>query len=264
MIFPRVTASVQGYEAKNERPITIKEFSELFITSNDKSGPLHLKPFDRRQLLLKASELKLRDRVFFRKATLEMKNLDVAHAWYTFLKTNEIGDFSPQSDPETTTKGEATACGMVKTHIFIQRFFLEEWYSSYKPPHVTPQKWCELYELKRKERNPHKGEIQLRIEHKRLYELYKDFVRHLFSSSKVRDITTFYDQLAEVGIVRLDKRVNVNGLKRECVDIYFKSWKDKMLVLYPGIPISEWDHSEDFSGFETGFKKWNDNYKFGV
>jgi hypothetical protein len=66
-----------------------------------------------------------------------------------------------------------------------------------------------------------------------------------------------------VGIVKLEKRVKVNGLKRECVDIYFKSWKDKMLVLYPGIPISEWHHSEDFSEFQTTFKKWKDSDTYG-
>ena len=123
-----------------------------------------------------------------------MKNLDVAYAWYTFFKNTDIGSFSPQEDPETTIKGEVTAFSMVKTHIFMQRFFAEEWYKAYRPQHETASDWCQLFDIKRKEKNPHKGEILLRIEHKRLYELYKDFVRRLVSCSKVRDITTFYDQ----------------------------------------------------------------------
>ena len=150
---------------------------------------------------------------------------------------------------------------MVKTHIFMQRFFAEEWYKAYKPPHVTASEWCQLFDIKRKEKNPHKGEILLRIEHKRLYELYKDFVRHLFSSSKVRDITTFYDQLEEVGIVKTN-RVVIKGKKRHCVDIYFKPWKAKMQVLYAGTQIDEWLHVSEFSSFLKDFEDWQKPYAF--
>ena len=65
-LFPRTTCKTQKYEAKGERMITLPEYAEFFITSNQQS-PLHLSPEDRRQLLIEVSDLHLQERDFYKK-----------------------------------------------------------------------------------------------------------------------------------------------------------------------------------------------------
>ena len=98
----------------------MEEFSDIFITSNQlKTGCLHVKPGDRRQLLIEVSDLKLQNRKFFRAASEETRNLDIAHAWYLFFKNKELGEWTPAEDPPGDVKEKTIEHSMVKSHRFI-------------------------------------------------------------------------------------------------------------------------------------------------
>ena len=253
-IFPKVTSSTQQYERKGETMLTLDEFSNLWITSNENT-PLHIKPTDRRQLIFKVSENKLRDRVFFGKCAEECENLDIAYAWFEFLKHRDLSNFSPDSDPDTILKGQTIASCMVKSHIFIRKFFLEEWYCAYNKE-LNPEVWCEPYAIGINSKNPHKDKIRVRISQKRLYKLYQCFVREFFPQSRCRNSDTFWEELTELGLVRFEKRRCIKERKFYVVDIYFHIFQEHMKQLYPGIVINTWLHIENYKQFLGDFEHY--------
>ena len=260
-VFPKVTCTEQQYERKGESMLSLKEFSNLWITSNEKT-PLHIKPTDRRQLLFRVSERKLRDRPFFKACAEECEDLDIAHAWFTFLKQRNILQFEPNSDPDACLKGETIASCMVKSHVFLRRFFLEDWYRAYRKEECPEDIWVRAFEVSRNKTNPNKDEIRLRISQKRLYKLYQYFIHDMYPQSRVRNSDTFFEELQELGIVRFTKRRDIKAYgvdkkkKHYVVDIYFKQFKEKMLELYPGIILTTWLHEEDYEQFERGLKHY--------
>lgn len=257
-IFPKVTCRTQQYEKKGETLFSMDEFSEVFVTSNQ-NCPLHIKPTDRRQLIFQVSLLKLRNRDFFKRTALECMELDVAHAWFTFFMDRDLTDFSPAQDPETGVKGATIAACMVKSHIFVRRFFRDEWYGTYKDQFTNRDNWVKDYEIARNTSKPHKDEIRLRITQKRIYGLYTKFRKEFYPSSKTRDSDTFWEELADLGIERHMKRRRINNMKRLVVDIYYSTFKKSMQKLYDGIDIACWCHQENFVEFTEEMKTWCDN-----
>ena len=258
-MFPKVTCTQQQYEKKNETIITLKEYSNLWVTSNENT-PLHIKPTDRRQLIFKVSERKLKDRDFFSRCNDECQDLDIAYAWFTFFKQRDLTHFSPASDPDVAIKGETIASCMVKSHVFMRQFFLGDWFRCYNKD-VLPKFWLAEYEVSRNTTSPHKGHIRLRISQKRMYKLYQHFVREFYPQSRARNSDTFWDELVELGITRFPKRRNIKSLdgsfrKFFVADIYFPVFKTHMQTLYPGIVITTWLHIEELEEFQTNMKQY--------
>ena len=259
-MFPKVTCSTQQYEKKGETMIKLKEYSNIWVTSNEKT-PLHIKPTDRRQLIFRVSERKLRDRAFFQSCAEECEDLDIAYAWFTFLKERDLRSFSPDSDPDKALKGATIASCMVKSHVFMRLFFLEEWFRTYNRE-LVPKIWIQHYEISRNTSAPHKGEIRLRVSTKRLYKLYISFVKEFYPQSRARNSDTFWDELCELGLLRFPKRrviKTVTGFPRKffVIDLYFRTFKERMNVLYPGIELSTWLHEENFDAFQALLNQYN-------
>ena len=259
-MFPKVTCSTQQYEKKGETMIKLTEYSNIWVTSNEKT-PLHIKPTDRRQLIFRVSERKLRDRAFFERCSEECKDLDIAHAWFTFLKKRDLSSFNPSGDPDRALKGETIASCMVKSHVFMRLFFLEEWFRTYNRE-LVPAIWLQHYEVTRNVNSPHKGEIRLRVSQKRLYKLYLSFVKEFYPQSRARNSDTFWDELTELGLIRFPKRRHIRTLsghnrKFFVIDLYFETFKNRMKVLYPGITLTTWLHIENLEGFQALMKQYN-------
>ena len=259
-MFPKVTCSQQQYEKKGETMIKLKEYSNIWITSNEKT-PLHIKHTDRRQLIFKVSENKLKDRKFFNSCAEECEDLDIAHAWFTFLINRDIFNFGPASDPDQALKGETMASCMVKSHVFMRFFFIEEWYKAYNKDLVA-KVWLQHYEVSRNTTIPQKGRIRVRMSQKRLYKLYQCFTREFYPQSRARNSDTFWDELTELGITRFIKRRYIkalNGIKRKqfVVDLYYNSFKMHMQTLYPGIEITTWLHEENLDDFQKSLTTYN-------
>ena len=146
----------------------------------------------------------------------------------------------------------------------VQFFAEDDWYQSYKEPHVNPRDWVKLYEIKMKTTAPHKGEVLVRIEHQRLYYLYKRYMREMCSASKVRNNDTFWKEMETLGIEKYPKRRNINGSKKTCVDIYFSDWKCQMGILYPGYQVIGWNHQSNHTEFMSLMNTYmqNSDYHF--
>ena len=252
-LFPKSTCRTQRYEKKGETPIELEEFSEIFLTSNQDCA-LHIKPGNRRQLILKASDLKVQNRIFFRKCAAEMRDLDIAYAWYQFFKQRSIEGFNPSTDdPKNTTKGETMASCMKKSHLFMTQCFTEDdWYTCYKPRDTCVADWVKKLEFLNKDcENP-----TFRISRKRLYTLYKAYMKEFFSSSKVRNEDTFWKELKPLGIELWTNRLKINGSSNWGTEISFMRFRDRMKALYPGYCFAPWAHFSDFDNFLQGFEDY--------
>jgi hypothetical protein len=254
-MLPKASCGIQKYRKKNEGDVDMKEYSEVFTTSNQKA-PLHMKPNSRRQLMLQASELKLMDRDFFSKMKCSTRDLDIAKAWFDFFKHRNIDKFSPEQNPDTGFRGEVVEACMVKSHIFLTRFLADpEWFSSYKHDECTPTNWVKAFEFKVNSKQPHRGERRLRITQKRLYYLYKRYLQEYHSSSKTRDSDTVWDELKELGIIKHAKVRRVNNKQTMVCDLYYSDFLVQVHYLYPGLDIIPWAHN-DWDEFNLNVKKY--------
>jgi hypothetical protein len=155
---------------------------------------------------------------------------------------------------------------MKKSHMFFVQFFGEDdWFRCYKPPHETSGEWLRQYEMKLKQSKPNKGSVVIRIEHQRLYALYKGFMKEFYISSKIRNRDTFFKELETMGIAVHPKRRNLNGYKRTCVDVIYDIWIEKMGFLYPGYDIEKWPHASNWTEFSKGVQNFiNDRQWAGL
>jgi hypothetical protein len=240
-LFSKCTCNTQKYEAKGEKTISMPEFSNLYITANS-DAPLHTHPGDRRQLILEASELHTQDRKFFSKVSEEFKSLDIAHAWYTFLKDRDLNNWHPSIDPPSNAKSKTIEACMVKSHVFMNDFFCDDaWLLAYITEHCRWFKWTAAYQAAFCDKGDYRGKFYIRIEHKRMFLLYRNYMRANYPSSKPRNIDTFFKELERIDIIKYPKRRSLNGKKKHVVDIFFHTFAAKMRTLYPNLEINEWD-----------------------
>ena len=184
-----------------------------------------------------------------------MRNLDIAYAWYQYFKSRNVEGFNPSTDdPQNTTKGETMASCMKKSHRFMTQCFAEDdWYTCYKHRDTVVADWVKKVEFFNNDcENP-----TFRISRKRLYTLYKSYMKEFFSSSKVRNDDTFWKELKPLGIELWTKRQKINGSSNWGTEISFIKFRDSMKSLYPGYCFAPWAHFSDFEGFIKGFE----NYK---
>ena len=174
--------------------------------------------------------------------------MDIAHAWFIHMQTRDLSDFHPSKKPPSTTKEKSTEQCMVKTHLFISKFFADEdWIKMYEDCNLFY--WGDMYDLSIQKRGDYKNQILLRIEMKRFYHLYHSFVKQFYSSSKPRDAGTFEKECEEAGIILhlgKNKRKHVNGKKKSCVDLYFSLVEAQLLRLYPELSF-DWPHVFEYN-----------------
>jgi hypothetical protein len=180
----------------------------------------------------------------------DLENLDVAHAWYWFLKKRELGSYHPSMDPPTAAKSRTIEACMVKSHIFMNDFFCEKtWVLSGLPENTSWSSWTSLYQSGTCDKGYFSGEFYLRIEHRRFYQLYKRFMRDNYPASKPRNIDTVFKELEKIDVIRHPKRRLLNKRQKRVVDICFPFFKKKMTELYPTVQVNEWDSQTDQIGF---------------
>ena len=243
-LFPKVTCSKQTYEKKGESVITLPEYSELWITSNQ-SAPLFIKPGDRRQLIFKASELLQENIAFFSKTATQLEEIDVQHSVFQFFLNRDVSKFTTNSNPRTTTKNDTIERCMNKTHRFFATFFHEDdWATGYRPDRFGLPEWVSQFTVFTRTKNPRRGETCLRISTSRLYTLYKSFMRDKFPSSSVRDSDTFFREAERVGVHKSPGRQKIRSRCTVVCDIYWSDWADAMAKLYPGKTLEPFAHHD--------------------
>jgi len=257
-IFPKVTCNRQKYEKKGESVIELEEFSNVFITSNQDGGcALHIKPGDRRQLILEASAKRLQDREFFAKVTADIEDLNVAHAWFKFLQERDIGKFHPTQDPPTNAKSKSISSCMVKSHSFFNMFFQDsDWITNYRSQNESLVDWVRNYDVRM-----HKGEIRVLIETRQLHKLYSRFVKEFFRNSKERGIITFENEIEKLGF-RKTGRLSRNKIARIWYDITYSQFKKGMKKLYQEFEINTWQHEEDYETFAKELEECRDVHQW--
>jgi hypothetical protein len=243
------------YEKKGETPITLPEFSNLWVTGNDRVI-LHISHEDRRQLVYEASEAWLKHLDKFVKLAEELKDLDTCKAWFDFFMTRDLTGWSPKSNPPSDAKAKTILeCG-VKSHFFIAEFFAEDnWFEVGKPTNIFRCNWIGLYEIL-SFKNKKDGETFIRMDHKRLYQLYRFHMKQAYPSSTVRNSDTFFNELEKVGIVKYEKRRKINNRNKTCCDIVFSAFKKEMKTLYPTFNLGSWFSVDNPKLFQKGFDKY--------
>merc|ERR1711964_174679 len=93
--------------------------------------------------------------------------------------------------------------------------------------------WTEMYEIKKNG--------TFRIEKKRLYELYKYFMKVDFPKSDCRNNNTFYNELEKLKIIPWKKRRKINRRNKHGFDILALDIKRKMKNLYPTTEFVDWE-----------------------
>ena len=237
-LFPKVTCKTQNYEKKGQTILTLKEYSNVFLTANDTNGCLHMKHTDRRQVILRVSKLKHRNMVFFKALSEELANIDVLKAWYDFLKNRELGDFTYYQDPPTTFKLDAMSSKMPKSHMFIRDFFKDNaWVWKSMPPYDFKDNWTIAYMVKGLG-----NKSVIRIKKDRLYILYKDHLKQFYPSSKVRNSDTFHTEIEKIGAVFPSKRQKIRSKTFTVVDLPYERIANQFSDMY-NVKL-EWECTE--------------------
>ena len=253
-IFPLITTDMVVYTKKGETSITFDEFSEIWLTSNDDS-PLHTSRFDRRIVMYEASELWLQDRVKFQLLTLELEDLDICHGWFKYFQQLDITGWSPQDNPPNDLKDKSVENCMPRSHLFVSSFFSEDnWFTLYKQPHVYLQGWMALYELGQA-KGKAKGKMRIRVEQGRVHDLYKEFMRRRFPSSKPRQITTFLKEIQAIMVTVPEKRQKIKKINKRVVDIIPYFVQARIRELYPTLKSVDWECINNPKEFQEAFSQ---------
>ena len=200
--------------------------------------------------MYEASELWLQDRIKFAALTNELDDLDVCHAWFTFLKAVDLNGWCPQMNPPNDLKDKSVENCMPRSHLFVQSFFSEDnWFTLYKGPNVYLQGWMALYELGKT-----KSDMHIRVEQGRIHALYKEFLRRRFPSSKPRQMTTFLKEMKAIMVSVPEKRQKIKKMNKRVVDIIPKIVQKRMAELYPTLANTGWECLENTVVFRKAFE----------
>jgi hypothetical protein len=228
-LYPLVTSETQAYEGKGCKVITMSEKSELWVTGNQNSASLHVCAEDRRIVIYEAANTLKGDFDFWKALHLEMDNTNVAHAFYMFLKTRDVSRFHPETSHVASTrlKSLAVADAMTKSHVFVERFFSEPNFHNPTELHklgYMPQEWAQQISISKRNRPKERaGQVLIRISQTGFYKCYTLFMRTYFPSSKAHNMTTFFKQITDVGLVVQENRQRINKVTHRTVDCY---WDD--------------------------------------
>ena len=217
-LFPKVTCKTQNYEKKGQTILTLKEYSNVFLTANDVNGCLHMKHTDRRQVILRVSNLKHRDMDFFKALSEELADITIVKAWYDFFKERKLNGFCYHKDPPTSFKQDAMTSKMPKSLMFIRDFFIDNnWIYRYMPEYGLTTNWHNAYLIK----GMGKKSV-IRIKRDRLYKLYREHLKQFYPSSKVRNCDTFESEIEKIGAILHQKRQRIRSKTCTVIDLPFQ------------------------------------------
>ena len=228
-LFSLCTTDKKSYQKKNETPIIVPEYSNLFITSNDVS-PLFTEKEDRRQIMYEASSKMHKKYAFFTKFVEELNDIEVAKAWFDFFKHKDLTNFNFQQPPPNMQKEASIWNSAPKSHRFIMEIFQDnDWVPEYhggKPRFSVMKKSNESF---------------LRIHSKDCYLLYKDWMKSSYGASNTRGDSQFRTELEELGIKRSDKPQKINLTTTAiCFEIRQKHIQKVFQKIYPTVKWIKW------------------------
>ena len=83
-------------------------------------------------------------------------------------------------------------------------------------------------------------------------------MKEYFPRSTERNSDTFFEEIKEVGAIVPHLSRLIHSHKTRVVDLYFDSFKTRMLKLYPGIEVVQWYHDECLKECQEDIKKLSD------
>ena len=217
----RISADEMVFEAKGQKPISLQDTAEYWMTSNCEV-PLYTEKECRRQLVIEcsASWKNAEGRKCFNKLYEEFRSLDTMKAWFDHLTSRDVSQHSnfPEDDPQewSQTKEVQKLKCMKMPFKFIAEFFAdEEWPWRYiKQTEHADERLAKvaICVLKTNTAKHSQGTVRILIERKELYELYKRFQHREYPSSKnPMNKDSFWSSLKELDIIPQDRVLFPNG-----------------------------------------------------
>ena len=198
----RVSADSFWYEEKNKTRFKLR-CCEGYITTSNCETPLYADSEDRRQMYLdvcpKYDHKNPESVEFFNRVYSEIDQLDVAHAWATFLIGRDISKVTghQSEDPPSMVKakeGQVANC-MPKPFRFLMEFFARhEWIVSFR--RKNDLKWFGNMELVRTKRS--QEQVKMLQEH--MYLVFTRWVKAEFPRTTPASSTDFATKLTECGL----------------------------------------------------------------
>ena len=258
-LFALATAHKTTMENKGEKPVTLDEFSSLWITSNFKQA-LYCTSEDRRQQVFEASEARKRNKEFFTQLHREFRSMDVMKAWFDFLTSREISNnFHPKhSNPPSSARDETIHACMPMCHKFVYEFFLPaDWPFRYYGPSSLGQGNVEVKSFQRGEL---KGKVVFRICRKSLYHVFKQWSKTNYPNSRQLSVETFQEQLKDCGLKATGKRVPLRRNSETlatmvCFDVNRERVEHFLKLMYPGKVLEPWECLSQLQEFKERIDK---------
>jgi hypothetical protein len=224
-IYQLVTCGSREFHAKYEKSVTLNEYHELYCMSNVVSASLHVFAEDRRIVIWAVNPVLKGNTKFWDAFNAELKDLDVLHAIYTWLKNMDLTGFDPKKlHPKLVhTKQEVVQDQQQKSHSFIA-FLMDkhDWHGYGREQDFKGTKdprWYDgfkfYFDFKQK-----KERYMCRIDQDTLYKQYKFYIKNK-CTGKFRQATTFFKEIGEIGVTVYDKAARLNKRMRKFVDIEY-------------------------------------------
>jgi len=250
-IFPKVTENTHLYEAKGERVVEMNEYSELWISGNDKAASLYVGCEDRRIVIYEASPVMKNKHDFWRKLHKEFDDFDVQKAWYEYIKHRDIKNYTPDQSHAASKKlkFDSIASSMCKVHVFVERFLSQSgWHMQYfRRSNKTHREWYSELWIGIRNRKPWKGAVQLRISQHWLYTSYTYWLKQFFPTSRCVGLKTFLAQCEDIGCDVPTQRQRIHGTTRRVIDMFYEAFNKRYEAKY-NQKASLWD-TEDTDRF---------------
>jgi len=241
-LYTKCTRKTQKYEGKGEKVFTMEEFSEMWITGQDLAASLFVESEDRRILIYEASDMFKGNHKFFEDVVNEMKDHDVAYAWFTFLNERELGDYTPNHDSKESKalKQRAILKSMNKAHRFMEYFFsCDNWHLMFMGQEFAHH-WFRNVSVEKILRGHDRGKIRIRVSQSWLYAQFKQWMSTHMPNSGRFDQPTFLERIQQVGVIVPLRKQRLWGTTCRVVDVVFKTFEKAYCERYNCEAVTEW------------------------
>ena len=234
------------FNEKNERCFWNNISNSIIVTSNE-LNPLYCPVENRRLGYIKVNPVYKQNRKFFAKVRKCFNDCNIMHSFLMEIANLELGDWEPvhTNDPFQEEALRQKENAMYGSHAFIKNFFAKpDWPTKYMSSGKIHHWHVRNYEVVRVVQNPHKGEIRIRVQADRLYDIYKAYTLDKNPRSKSVSEKTFFDQLAKIGIEKKKQQL-LHHVQKTCVDIFFNTVSARLKILFPTIELDWPTEQED-------------------
>lgn len=144
-----ITADTETYNAKNTKPITLDDFRNFVMTTNQEV-PIVLEKNNRRFMMIEASDEKLGDTEFWDRIHRELSNLAVQSAFHHYLLHLDISNFNPQRDIVKTEYYEVAKDVFIPPYARFLQHEVHKYYTRQEVmedcpyPEYTNKQMCDL------------------------------------------------------------------------------------------------------------------------